>query len=97
MARRGKKATSVQSPAKAESYRHPEADSPLRPDVGTQPQFKKKKAPVTYRYESSLSPSLDWDGQNSTRELVLIRKPLLFGSGWGEKNPDPCGIPRASE
>ena len=29
--------------------------------------------------------------------LVLIRKPLLFGSGWGEKNPDPCGIPRASE
>jgi adenine-specific DNA-methyltransferase len=41
----------------------------LRPDVGTQAQFKKKKAPKTYRYDSSLSPALDWDGQNSAREL----------------------------
>jgi adenine-specific DNA-methyltransferase len=40
----------------------------MRPDVGTQAQFKKKKAPVTYRYASSLSPALDWDGQNSARE-----------------------------
>src|SRR5206468_2250155 len=50
-------------------YRHPEAESPLRPDVGTQSQFKKKKLPVTYRYDSSLSPALSWDGQNSAREL----------------------------
>jgi adenine-specific DNA-methyltransferase len=41
----------------------------LRPEAGTQSQFKKKKAPATYRYDSSLSPSLDWDGQNSAREL----------------------------
>jgi adenine-specific DNA-methyltransferase len=54
---------------KAESYRHPEADTPLRPEVGTQAQFKKKKPPVTYRYDSSLSPALDWDGQNHAREL----------------------------
>jgi adenine-specific DNA-methyltransferase len=40
----------------------------MRPDVGTQAQFKKKKAPVTYRYDSSLSPALDWDGQNPARE-----------------------------
>ena len=40
----------------------------MRPDVGTQAQFKKKKPPVTYRYDSSLSPALDWDGQNSARE-----------------------------
>jgi|SRR5208337_2296102 len=53
----------------AEPYRHPEAESPMRPDVGTQAQFKKKKPPVTYRYDSSLSPALDWDGQNSAREL----------------------------
>jgi hypothetical protein len=39
-----------------------------RPDVGTQAQFKKKKPPVTYCYDSSLSPALDWDGQNSARE-----------------------------
>ena len=40
----------------------------MRPDVGTQAQFKKKKPPATYRYDSSVSPALDWDGQNSTRE-----------------------------
>ena len=48
---------------------HPEAESLLRPEVGTQPQFKKKKPPKTYRYDSSLSPALDWDGQNPSREL----------------------------
>jgi len=52
----------------AEAYLH-EQTSPMRPDVGTQAQFRKKKPPVTYRYDSSLSPSLDWDGQNGAREL----------------------------
>ena len=61
----GKKGNSAKP---AEPYRHPEAESPMRPDVGTQAQFKKKKPPVTYRYDSSLSPGLDWDGQNSARE-----------------------------
>jgi len=40
----------------------------MRPDVGTQAQFKKTKPPKTYRFDSSLSPALDWDGQNSARE-----------------------------
>jgi adenine-specific DNA-methyltransferase len=62
---RAKKANKTQQ---AESYKHPEADSPMRPDVGTQAQFKKKKPPKTYRYDSSLSPELNWDGQNSARE-----------------------------
>jgi len=31
------------TPPKSENYRQPEADSPLRPDVGTQPQFSKEK------------------------------------------------------
>ena len=53
---------------KAEAYRH-EDEVVLRPDAGTQAQFKKKKAPKTYRYDSSLSPALEWDGQNSVREL----------------------------
>src|SRR5579883_2683693 len=61
-----KKAARLQQ---AESYKHPESESPMRPDVGTQAQFKKKKPPVTYRYDSSISPALDWDGQNGTREL----------------------------
>jgi adenine-specific DNA-methyltransferase len=48
----------------------------MRPDVGTQAQFKKKKAPATYRYDSSLAPEMQWDGQNSAREQAeaLIAK-----------------------
>jgi adenine-specific DNA-methyltransferase len=50
------------------TYQHPEAGSPMRPEIGTQAQFKKKKAPKTYRYDSSLAPVLGWDGQNPARE-----------------------------
>lgn len=32
---------------RAESYAHPEAQSLLRPDVGTQAQFRKKKPSLT--------------------------------------------------
>ncbi len=53
---------------KAEPYRHAEAMSLMRPEVGTQAQFKKKKPPKTYRYDSSLSPALDWDAKNPARE-----------------------------
>src|SRR5207253_2917584 len=64
--------------SKAEAYRHPESESLMRPEVGTQPQFRKKKPPQTYRYDSSLSPELDWDGQNSAREQdeALIQQVL---------------------
>jgi hypothetical protein len=54
----------------AENYRHYEATSPMRPEIGTQPQFRKKKPPATYRYDSSLSPALNWDGQNLGRETA---------------------------
>jgi adenine-specific DNA-methyltransferase len=67
--RRGKGSTRTAKPQQAESYKHPESTSPMRPDVGTQAQFKKRKPPATYRYDSSLSPALDWDGQNPVREL----------------------------
>ncbi len=55
---------------RAESYQHTSATTPLRPDVGTQAQFRKKKPPKTYRYDSSLAPELNWDGQNPARELA---------------------------
>ena len=65
----GKKPKAAKSSEKkAESYRHPEAELALRPEVGTQAQFRKKKPPVKYRYDDSLSPALDWDGQNLARE-----------------------------
>jgi adenine-specific DNA-methyltransferase len=62
---------------RAESYRHGD-EAILRPEVGTQPQFREKKRPQTYRYDSSLSPALDWDEQNPMREAgeALIRRIL---------------------
>ena len=44
--------------------------------MGRRPSSGKKKPPVTYRYDSSLSPALEWDGQNPAREQgeALIAK-----------------------
>jgi adenine-specific DNA-methyltransferase len=44
----------------AEPYQHTQ-ETPMRPEVGTQAQFRKRKAPKTYRYDSSLDPALSWD------------------------------------
>ena len=41
----------------------------MRPEVGTQARFTKKQPPKAYRYDSSLSPALDYDGQNHAREM----------------------------
>jgi adenine-specific DNA-methyltransferase len=48
----------------AEPYQHTQ-ETPMRPEVGTQAQFKKRKAPKTYRYDSSLDPALSWDDGSS--------------------------------
>src|SRR5919109_3945281 len=61
------KAARGQKQRRAETYRH-EDEALLRPDVGAQAQFRKKKPPKSYKYDSSLSPALDWDGQNWARE-----------------------------
>src|SRR6266550_634131 len=62
----------------ANNYRHPESESLMRPEVGTQAQFKKKLPPKKYRYDDSLSAALLWDGQNPVREPAeaLIRQLL---------------------
>ena len=76
MAKGSKRPSKSAQIAQAESYKHPEATLPLRPDAGTQPQFKKKKPPQRYRNDSSLAPTLEWDGQNPAREQgeALIAK-----------------------
>lgn len=89
----------------AESYEHPESKSPMRPDVGTQAQFRKKQPPRTYRYDSSLSPALEWDGQNPARELgeaelaavgaELAEIRARLGEG-GEKAAGGDGLPDVS-
>jgi adenine-specific DNA-methyltransferase len=63
-------------------YRH--GDKALaRPDVGTQSQFRQKKVPATYHYDSSISPALDWDSQNSSREkgevLIAVLEAQISG------------------
>ncbi len=73
-----KKAKSSARSNQTAPYKHPEAKSLMRPEVGTQAQFKKKKPPKTYRYDSSLSPALDWDAKNPAREQgeTLIKQVL---------------------
>ena len=77
----GKSRTKVAPPSaggEAVNYDHPTATTPLRPDVGTQAQFKKRKPAKTYRYDSSLSPAMNYDGQNPARERgeALLRQVL---------------------
>jgi len=54
----------------------------MRPDVGMQAQFQRKAPAAVYRYDSSLAPALNWDGQNAAREEgeALIRQILEAGS-----------------
>jgi adenine-specific DNA-methyltransferase len=65
---RNRTATLAPRSKPAKSYKHPESESPMRPEVGTQSEFKKKLPPKKYRYDDSLSPVLEWDGQNPARE-----------------------------
>jgi len=72
MARR---AASSKSSKAAKAYDHKETEAVLRPDIGIQAQFKKKKEPAKYRYDRSLDPQLSWD-INADREYAeaLIEK-----------------------
>jgi len=54
--------------AHTKTYSYPTETTPLRPDIGTQAQFRKRKPPAKYSYDSSLSPAMDWDGKNWARE-----------------------------
>jgi adenine-specific DNA-methyltransferase len=60
------------------SYKHPTSSALMRPEVGTQAQFRKKKEPFKYRYDSSLDPAMSWDEGNAAREEgeALIRQIL---------------------
>jgi adenine-specific DNA-methyltransferase len=74
-----------------EEYLHDE-QAVLRPEVGTQPQFKKRKEPRRYKYDDSLSPALDWDGRNPGREagewlLTQIEEALHLGPPY--RFPEP--------
>jgi len=69
----------VQSINDVNTYKHPESKSPLRPEVGTQSHFPKKKlkAPKTYRYDSSISPSLEWDTSPAREQTEALIAEIL--------------------
>ncbi|MGO7985155.1 site-specific DNA-methyltransferase [Rhizobium leguminosarum] len=56
----------------ASNYKH-QTEAVQRPDVGVEAQFSNKKAPKTYRYDSSLAPELAWDenGERAFAEWLL--------------------------
>ena len=55
--------------AQARGYVHADKDMVARPEVGAAPRFRAKQAPASYRYDSSLSPALEWDS-NPARETA---------------------------
>lgn len=62
-----------------------------RPDVGVQDQFRTKKPPKTYRYDSSLDPAMSWD-ESRDRELAewllgLVQRCAAEGEGAVFKKP----------
>ena len=48
------------APATA-SYEHKAAEALIRPEVGVQARFKKRKPPAKYAYDPSLAPTMQWD------------------------------------
>lgn len=50
------------------NYKH-DATATSRPDVGVQAQFNVRRAPKSYRYDSSLAPELRWD-ENAERDFA---------------------------
>ncbi len=65
----------------AEAYEHRDTTALARPDVGTQPQFKKRREAKKYRYDSSLSPTMEWDGSPVREEgEALLRRVLEAGT-----------------
>ena len=55
----------------AKGYVHEDKEMVARPEVGAAPRFKPRKPPTRYRYDSSLSPALDWD-TNPAREIAAF-------------------------
>ena len=72
---------STPAPKDAQSYQHPDSDLPARPEIGAQAHFKKAKPPTNYRFDSSLAPALEWDGQNPSRERAEFLIKEMSDSG----------------
>jgi hypothetical protein len=54
----------------AESYKHPESESPMRPDVGTQAHFKRERRPRPTATILRFPPP--WIGTDRTRHAKRV-------------------------
>ena len=63
-----KKTTSAPAAPGSAAFEHKGAQALIRPEVGVQSRFKKRKPPAKYAYDPSLAPSMQWDGGNPARE-----------------------------
>ena len=61
----------------ARVYKHPEEESLLRPEIGVQANFKQTRDPVDYRYDSSLSPEMQWDEHPARAQAEALLLTIL--------------------
>ncbi len=88
----------------AESYKHPESDSPMRPEVGTQAQFKKKLPPKAYDVakgyfqltESILEAMIDATVRPNLPVVFVLNRPFFhacYKGMWTCLTENPSKIP----
>jgi hypothetical protein len=75
----------------ASAYQHLQK-SVQRPDVGVEAQFRHRKAPKTYRYDSSLAPELCWD-ENAERPFAEWLLNLIVEAALKPAGKKPDGTP----
>ena len=56
----------------AEPYTHFETEALVRPDVGLQAEFRKRRPPKKYRYDPTLDPELAWTEQRTDDEVAAL-------------------------
>lgn len=66
---------------KAQTYQRNTADDPMRPDAGTQAQFKKRTPPKTCLYDTS-PPPLNWEDENGSWGQGKWRDAIELSTGY---------------
>jgi adenine-specific DNA-methyltransferase len=84
-AKSGKRAT-------AQQYIY-QAEAVARPEIGAAPRFREKASPATYRYDSSLSPALDWDASPARETASFLLHCIEEAAGL----PTPHEFPEPRE